>query len=156
MATSASASNQPFIPAPGQAWLGDKVTAVPEINSQRLTAAGGFAIGGNIPTVALASGSGTGAAAAIRNVSGYDQAASFTLVAGVGAIQGGTLATVTFGQPFDVAPISATVNMYAPTGTVGLPVGAFALSATGFSIGGQAPVSGGTYSVNYFVVRSPL
>lgn len=154
MATSASAGNGPFIISPGQAALGSKLEPAPFIASQRLTAAGGFAIGGGIPTVTIGAGAGT--VGAISNVSGYDQSASFTLTAGTANIQGGTLATVAFGQPFDVAPTSVTVNMYNPSGTLGIAVGAFALAKTGFSIGGPAPVSGGTYSVNFQVVRSPL
>lgn len=154
MATSAGAGNSPFTLVTGQVAVGSKAEFSPQVNAARLTAAGGFAVGGYTPTVAIGAGAGT--VGSISGVTGYDQAASFTLVAGTANIQAGTLATVTFGQPLTTAPIAAIVNMYNPSGTLGIAVGAFGLSKTGFSIGGAVPVSGGTYSVNWFVVRSPL
>lgn len=154
MATSSGASNQPFTPAAGQLFQGAKVFAAPEINSGRATFAGGFQIGGNTPTVTIQSGAGT--VGAISLVNGYDQACNFRLVAGTAALNGGTLATVVFGTPFDVAPISVIATAVNAAGTIGLACGAASLATTGFSIVGNAPASGGTYAVNYFVVRSPL
>jgi len=153
VATSATGGNT-FTVVPGQAAIGAKVEPLPQIASGRLTAAGGFAVGGYPPTVTIGAGAGT--VGSVSGVTGYDQAASFTLVAGTANIQAGTLATVTFGQQMDVAPVAAIVSMYAPAGTLGIAVGAFGLSKSGFSIGGQAPASGVSYTVNWFVVRSPL
>ena len=154
MATSATPAGGPYTIAPGQVAVGAKVESAPLITTGKMTAAAGFAIGGNIPTVTIGAGAGT--VGAISAVTGYDQAGSFTLTAGTANIQAGTLATVTFGQPLTVAPLAALVNMYAPAGTLGIAVGAFGLSKTGFSIGGQVPVSGAAYTVTWFVVRSPL
>jgi len=154
VAASATPAAGAFTYSAGQNAPGVKVETAPQIAAGKLTAADGFAIGGYPPTVTIAPGAGT--VGAISAVTGYDQAFSFTLVAGTASIQGGTLATVTFGQQLDVAPVAALVNMYAPAGTLGISVGAFALSKSGFSIGGPVPQSGGTYLVNCFVVRSPL
>ena len=156
MAATAGAGNQPFTAYPGQFVPGTKVEPSPQVAAGRFTAAGGFAVGGNTPTVTIASGAGTGGSSGISAVAGYDQAASFTLIAGTAALNGGTLATVKFGQPFDVAPLAVLVTAVNGAGTIGLACGATALAATGFSIVGNPPASGGTYSVNYFAVRSPL
>lgn len=144
----------PFIPAAGQAYLGSKVEPAPQIATQRFTAAAGIAAGGNTPVVTITPGSGTNAV--LLTQAGYDWAGNFTYKAGTASIFGGTIATVTFGSPLDVAPVSVIVNAASNSGTIGLQVGAINLAATGFGISGNAPASGGTYTVNWQVVRSPL
>lgn len=153
MAASATGGNS-FTVGPGQAAIGIKVEPSPQIASGRFTAAGGFAIGGLPPTVTIAPGAGT--VGSIVGVTGYDHAANFRLVSGSASILAGTLATVTFGQQLDVAPLAVLVNMVNPAGTLGIAVGACSASASGFSIAGQVPISAGTYTVNWFMVRSPL
>lgn len=147
-------TNVSLIPAPGQAWLGYKVAADPIVAAKPITAAGGLAAGGNTPTITITPGSGT--IANLISQAGYDMAGNFVYAAGTGIIYGGTLATVTFGTPLDVAPVSVIVDAAYNYGTVALGVGAINLAKTGFGISGQAPTSGGTITVNWFVVRSPL
>jgi hypothetical protein len=137
---------------PGQALLGSKVEPAPMAFGSTVTFLGGpLSAAGNVPTVALAAGIGTVGSVAAQV--GYDMAGAFNMVAGTASSTGGTLAVVTFGQPLAATPSAVVVTAAANTGTVAFPVGAQAVSKTGFSIWGGNPSSGGTYSVNYVVFR---
>jgi hypothetical protein len=152
--TSSISQNVALVPYAGEAWLGDAVKATPLVLSKPVIAAGGVAAGGNIPTVTVTVGAGT--VAALTSQTGYDMACNFTFIAGTASISGGTLASVKFGAPLDVTPVAVMVSAAYSSGTVGLNVGASQLTSTGFNICGNAPTSGGTVTMNYFVVRSPL
>lgn len=153
MATSAASSSIPFIPVPGQALLGSDNRQQPQVLG-RTTACRGLVIGGNVPTVAILSGAGT--VGAISAVTGYDQAASFTLTAGTASLFGGSLASVTFGQPLNAAPAAVIVQAGITAGTISFAVAPVSVSKTGFVVQGGAPVSGQAYVINYMVLLSPL
>lgn len=155
MPLSATPSNTAYTPtSPGQEFPATRVQAAPFITSSKYIAAGGLAMGGNIPTIAILSGAGT--VGSITNVSGYDQACTFNLLAGTASIFGGSLVSVTFGQPLAASPIAVVVDAAYPSGTVSFGCGAVSISKTGFVIAGGAPNSGQTVTVSYFVVRSPF
>jgi hypothetical protein len=147
-------TNVGLVPYPGQMWLGSKVDGDQQVFSKPNIHAGGIMAAGATPTITITPGSGT--VANLITQSGYDMAASFQFAAGTASIFGGTLATVTFGQPLDVAPVAVIVNGAYNSGTIALGVGAINLAKTGFGISGVAPTSGGTVTVNWFVVKSPL
>ena len=149
-----AANNVAFIPAPGQNFQGSKVWGDPQVFSRPVVAAGGVAAGGNVPTLAILPGAGT--VGSITQQNGYDMAGNFILTAGTASIAGGSLCSVTFGQPLDTAPVAVQVTAGYTTGTVSLGVGAVSLAKTGFVVQGAAPASGAAYLMSYFVVRSPL
>lgn len=157
MATSLQSASPVYQIYPGQAAIGSDVSASnrPMIFAGKTTVTGGLRVGGNIPTVAILAGMGTGVTLAVTNVTGYDQAASFNLVAGGGALNGGSLASVTFGQPLAAAPAAVVVTAAQPAGTFSFAVGAISITKTGFVIGGTGPQLGGTYTVNYWVIGAP-
>lgn len=150
-------NNVAYIVSPGQLYQGAHVYPAPGsvIFAKRVVAAGGLTAGGNIPTVAALAGSGTGAS--VSQVNGYDMAGNFTLTtAGTGSVAGGSLASVTFGQPLDVAPVAVYVSAGPPSGATGLPVAAVTLSKTGFTIQGTGPgTASSPYLFNWLVVKSP-
>ena len=144
----------PFTFQQGQNFQGKRVQASPEIFGNKITTTAGIAAGGYPPTVAILAGAGT--VGSITSQVGYDQAGSFILTAGTASINGGSLASVTFGQPLSVAPVSVTVNAGYTAGTFSLGVGAVSLSKTGFVVQGGAPTSGAAYLISYQVIKSPL
>ena len=144
----------PYQVFPGQAVVGKKVVDVAEIHTVKLTTTDGLAAGGNVPTVAILAGAGT--VGSITGQAGYDQAGSFILTAGTATINGGSLASVTFGQPLSAAPVSVVVNAGYTAGTFSLGVGAVSVSKTGFVVQGGAPTSGAAYLISYQVIRSPF
>jgi len=139
---------------PGSNLPGVKVTAAPSLFAQRVTLTGGLAAGGYVPTVAILAGAGT--VGSISGQAGYDMAGNFVLTAGTAALNGGSLASVTFGQQLDVAPVAVQVNAAYTTGSTGLAVGAASLTKSGFTVTGPAPASGAAYLISYLVIRSPL
>jgi hypothetical protein len=149
-----TANNASFTPTAGQAYLGAKVSSDPQIFAAKITAAGGLAAGGNVPTVAILGGAGT--VGSITQQNGYDMAGNFILTAGTASINGGSLCSVTFGQPLAAAPVAVQVNAGYTAGTFSLGVGAVSVSKTGFVVQGAAPVSGAAYLISYTVIRSPL
>lgn len=149
-----AANNTSFTVTPGQAFLGSDVTANPVIHAKKVTTTRGLAAGGNVPTVAILSGSGT--VGSITQQNGYDQAGNFILTAGTASIFGGSLASVTFGTPLAASPVSVNVNAGIVTGTVSLGVGAVSYTKSGFVIQGAAPASGTAYLISYQVIQSPF
>lgn len=154
MATSATPSNGAYTPFPGQALLGSRVEPDPLVTTRKHTATGGLAVGGNVPTIAILSGAGT--VGAISAATGYDQAGQFTLTAGTASIFGGSLASVTFGQPLAASPAAVIVDAAITSGTVSFSIGAVSVSKTGFVIQGGAPTSGQAYVINYMVLQGPF
>lgn len=152
--TAALSANVALVPYPGQEWLRSKVYGNQQVFANPVIAAGGIMAAGNVPVVTITPGSGT--VASLISQAGYDMAGNFVYAAGTASIFGGTLASVVFGQPLDVAPVSVVVDAAYNTGTIALGVGAINLAKTGFAISGQAPSSGGTITVNWVVFRSPL
>ena len=144
----------PFTFQQGHNFQGKRVQASPEIFGNKITTTAGIAAGGYPPTVAILAGAGT--VGSITSQVGYDQAGSFILTAGTASINGGSLASVTFGQPLAVAPVSVTVNAGYTAGTFSLGVGAVSVSKTGFVVQGGAPASGAAYLISYQVIKSPL
>ena len=149
-----AANNAAFTPSAGQAFIGSDLKTDQQIFAQRIIAAGGIAAGGNVPTVALLPGAGT--VGTVTQQNGYDMAGNFILTAGTASINGGSLCSVTFGQPFSVAPSSVIVTAGYTTGTVSLGVGAVSVSKTGFVVQGAAPGSAAAYLISYQVIRSPF
>lgn len=149
-----AANNGPFVPVPGQAFIGSKVSADPQVFAARATFAAGIAAGGNVPTLAILGGAGTVGSITAQN--GYDMAGNFVLTAGTASINGGSLCSVTFGQPLTSTPVAVHVNAGYTAGTFSLGVGAVSVSKTGFVIQGAAPVSGAAYLMSYLVIKSPL
>ena len=107
-----------------------------------------------MPTVAILGGAGT--VGSITAQGGYDMAGSFVLNAGTASINGGSLASVTFGQPLSIAPAAVIVDAGYTAGTFGLAVGAVSVTKSGFVVQGPAPVSAAAYLISYMVIRSPL
>lgn len=153
MATSAASSSIPYVPAAGQAILGSDNRQQPQVLG-RVTACKGLVVGGNVPTVAILAGAGT--VGSISNVTGWDQAASFTLTAGTASLNGGSLASVTFGQPLQASPAAVIVQAGLTSGTISFGVAPVSVSKTGFVVQGGAPVSGQAYVINYMVLLGPL
>ena len=149
-----AANNTSFQVVPGQNYQGKQVETAPVVYSKKVTACGGIAVGGNVPTIAILSGAGT--VGSITQQNGYDTAGNFILNAGTASIYGGSLASVTFGQPLAVAPVSVVVNAGYTAGTFSLGVGAVSVSKTGFVVQGGAPQSGAAYLISYQVIKSPL
>ena len=149
-----AANNTSFQVVPGQNYQGKQVETAPVVYSKKVTACGGIAVGGNVPTVAILAGAGT--VGSITSQNGYDDAGNFILNAGSASILGGSLCSVTFGQPFSVAPSSVIVTAGYTTGTVSLGVGAVSVSKTGFVVQGAAPGSAAAYLISYQVIRSPF
>lgn len=136
---------------PGQAVIGQKVEPAPESFAQTITTYGGIAAAGNVPTVAILAGAGTVGSITAQN--GYDQAGNFVLTAGTATINGGSLCSVTFGQPLTATPSAVIVNAGYTAGTFSLGVGAVSVSKTGFVVQGGAPTSGAAYLISYQVIR---
>ena len=83
-------------------------------------------------------------------------AGNFILTAGTASIFGGSLCSVTFGQPLTAAPVAVQVNAGFTSGTLSFGVGAVSLSKTGFVIQGAVASSGAAYLISYTVIKSPL
>jgi len=150
-----AANNGPYQYAAGQNYQGKKVFSEGVIVGGKLTTTNGLAAGGNVPTIALLPGAGT--VGSITQQNGYDQAGNFILTAGTASIVGGSLCSVTFGQPLTQTPVSVVVTAGYTTGTVSAGgVGAVSVSKTGFVIQGSAPGSAAAYLVSYQVIRSPF
>ena len=143
----------PFTFQQGQNFQGKRVQASPEIFGNKITTTAGIAAGGYPPTVAILAGAGT--VGSITSQVGYDQAGSFILTAGTASINGGSLASVTFGQPLSIAPSAVIVDAGYTAGTFGLAVGAVSVTKSGFVVQGPAPVSAAAYLISYMVIRSP-
>jgi hypothetical protein len=137
--------------AVGQVVVGSKVEWAPESFAQTITTYAGIAAAGNVPTVAILAGAGT--VGSITSQNGYDQAGNFILTAGTASINGGSLCSVTFGQPLTATPSAVIVNAGYTAGTLGLAVGAVSVSKSGFVIQGPAPASGAAYLMSYQVIR---
>lgn len=148
------ANNTSFTVVPGQNYQGKVVETAPVVYGKKVTACGGIAVGGNVPTVAILSGAGT--VGSITQQNGYDDAGNFILTAGSATIYGGSLCSVTFGSPFSSTPSAVVVNAGYTTGTVSLGVGAVSVSKTGFVVQGGAPGSAAAYLISYQVIRSPF
>lgn len=144
----------PFTVTQGQLYPGSDLKLNQQVYGGKIIAAGGLAAGGNVPTVAILGGAGT--VGSITAQGGYDMAGSFVLNAGTASINGGSLASVTFGQPLSIAPAAVIVDAGYTAGTFGLAVGAVSVSKTGFVVQGPAPVSAAAYLISYMVIRSPL
>lgn len=138
----------------GQNFQGKYVEGAQAVFAHKITTTEGIAAGGYPPTVAILAGAGT--VGSITSQVGYDQAGSFILTAGTASINGGSLVSVTFGQPLTVAPLAVNVNAGYTAGTFSLAVGAVSVSKTGFVIQGGAPTSGAAYLISYQVIKSPL
>jgi len=136
---------------PGQAVIGSKVEWAPESFAQTVTTYGGIAAAGNVPTVAILAGAGTVGSITAQN--GYDQAGNFVLNAGTATIVGGSLCSVTFGQPLTATPSAVVVGAGYTAGTVSFAVGAVSVSKTGFVVQGGAPTSGAAYLISYQVIK---
>jgi hypothetical protein len=147
-------ATSPFTVQQGQNFQGKDVHPSPTVFGSKITTTAGIAAGGYPPTVAILPGAGT--VGSITSQGGYDQAGSFILTAGTASINGGSLASVTFGQPLAVAPVSVLVNAGYTAGTFSLGVGAVSVSKTGFVVQGGAPQSGAAYLISYQVIKSPL
>jgi hypothetical protein len=149
-----AASNGPYQVFQGQSLVGSEVNQNKVVFGKKITTTDGIAVGGNVPTVAILAGAGT--VGSITSQNGYDQAGNFVLNAGTASIAGGSLASVTFGEPLSATPVAVNVNAGYTSGTFGLTVGAVSVSKTGFVIQGAAPVSGAAYLISYQVLRSPF
>ena len=149
-----AANNAAFTPSAGQAFIGSDLKTDQQIFTQRAIFAGGIAAGGNVPTLALLSGAGT--VGTLTQQNGYDMAGNFILTAGTASINGGSLCSVTFGQPLTSTPVAVQVNAGYTAGTFSLGVGAVSVSKTGFVVQGGAPTSGAAYLISYTVIKSPL
>ena len=149
-----AANNTSYTVVPGQNYQGKQVETAPVVYSKKVTACGGFAVGGNVPTVAILSGAGT--VGSITQQNGYDDAGNFILNAGTASIAGGSLCSVTFGSPFASTPSAVVVNAGYTAGTFSLGVGAVSVAKTGFVVQGAAPASGAAYLISYQVIRSPF
>ena len=147
-------ATSPFTVQQGQNFQGKQVEDAPVVYGQKITTTDGIAAGGYAPTVAILAGAGT--VGSITGQGGYDQAGSFILTAGTASINGGSLASVTFGKPLAVAPLAVNVNAGYTAGTFSLGVGAVSVSKTGFVVQGGAPQSGAAYLISYQVIKSPL
>ncbi len=137
----------------GVNYQGSEVFADPVLFGRVITTGKGIQAGGFTPTVAAGSTQGT--AATITSQVGTDQAGSFVLTTGTQTPLGGTIATVTFGEPLPAAPASVNVTFGNTTAgaTTTIAAGAIALGTTGFSIQGAATAASSTYLVSYQVFR---
>jgi len=141
----------PFIP--GQDYVGSKVNAAPQVFTQQVTTQQGIRAGGYQPKVAALAAAGS--LAAISAQVGYDQAGSFVLTAGT-TPTGGSIATVTFGQPLSAAPSSVNVTCGDQTNaaTTSLVVGAVSVTKSGFTVySGTAATLNHAYLISYQVFR---
>lgn len=135
----------------GQAAEGSKAEFSPMAFAAPVTTYQGITAAGNVPVVAILAGAGTVGSVTAQN--GYDQAGNFVLTAGTATITGGSLASVTFGQPLTAPPSSVIVTAGYTSGTVSLAVGAVSVTKTGFVIQGGAPASAAAYLISYQVIR---
>ena len=138
----------------GQLYEGAKVFSAKVIYGKKVVCTNGIGAAGAVPSVSLTSNAGS--AATVTSQAGYDMAGSFVLNAGTASINGGSLASVTFGQPLSIAPSAVIVDAGYTAGTFGLAVGAVSVTKSGFVVQGPAPVSAAAYLISYMVIRSPL
>jgi len=141
--------SKPYIP--GQALIGQHSEPLPTAFGGQITTYNGIAAAGNVPTVALLPGAGT--VGSVTAQIGYDQAGSFVLNAGTASIAGGSLCSVTFGQPLAAAPSAVVVDAGYTAGTVAFGCGAVSVTGKGVVVQGGAPASGASYLISYMVIR---
>ena len=147
---------------PGQNYPGQKY--VPEttqfggqvIAQAPLTTQMGIVAGGKVPAIGTIP-AGAGTACSVTGTAGTDQAGNFTISnANVTPTPGGTTCAVTFGAALSATPVSVNLTAANTTagGTVGIDVGAMAMSKSGFSVFMSPLGSVSSYLVSYQVFKA--